>query len=103
MTDERKQAEAILNKTLEDNCFWLSETEGNAIVKAMESYASLKVAEATKEMYPKAELKVPTKDEIINHFTKEHYHYQEGRYTRVDKDRIFGAQWAINWIRENNK
>ena len=52
MTDEsRKQAEAILNKTLEDNCFWLSDTEGNAIVKAMESYAALKVAEATKEMY----------------------------------------------------
>jgi len=32
-------------------------------------------------------------EEIENYFTKEHYHYQKGRYTRVDKDRIFGAKF----------
>lgn len=34
-----------------------------------------------------------TDEEIKNYFTKEHFHYQKGRYTRVDKDRIFGAKF----------
>ena len=34
----------------------------------------------------------PTDEEIIAFFTKEHYHYQKGRYTKVDKDRIYGAK-----------
>ena len=93
MTDEsRKQAEAILNKTLEDNCFWLSDTEGNAIVKAMESYAALKVAEATKE------IKFPTKDDI----SKAAMIFDKQKRP-LWKEAIYraGANWAIDWIKQN--
>jgi hypothetical protein len=46
---------------------------------------------------------VPTEEEIKNYFTKEHFHYEKGRYTKCDKDRIFGAKWAINEIIKRNK
>jgi hypothetical protein len=46
---------------------------------------------------------VPSEEEIKNHFTKEHYHYEKGRYTKVDKDRIFGAKWAIEQVIKRNQ
>ena len=50
MTDERKQAKEILSKYY-GNVYEEPE-EFTEIIAAMESHASLKVAEATKEMYP---------------------------------------------------
>ena len=49
MTDERKQAEEILYKYYMDRSISTYE----ACLKSMHEYAALKVAEATKEMYPK--------------------------------------------------
>ena len=51
MTDERKQAGKILADELSLDRLTPLQWEG--IMRAMESYASLKVSEATKEMYPK--------------------------------------------------
>ena len=49
------------------------------------------------------QIEFPSDEEITNYFTKEHYHYQKGRYIRVDKDRIFGAKWAVKWIKDKMK
>ena len=46
---------------------------------------------------------VPDDEEIKNYFTKEHYHYEKGRYTKVDKDRIYGAKWMKDEIIKRNK
>jgi hypothetical protein len=32
-------------------------------------------------------------EEIEKAFTTEHYHWEQGRYYKVRKDRIFGAKW----------
>ena len=55
MTDERKQAEEILQryKIMSQIICPLHLVSIGVALEAMESYASLKVAEATKEMYPK--------------------------------------------------
>ena len=58
--------------------------------------------------FPMAELvdtgiEMPSEEEIKNYFTKEHYHYEKGRYTKVDKDRIYGAKWMKDEIIKRNK
>jgi len=50
MTTERKQAEEILDKHIPDWEMWSTEK----VLDAMIELASLKLAEATKNMYPKA-------------------------------------------------
>jgi len=50
MTAERKQAEEILDKHIPDWEMWSTEK----VLDAMIELASLKLAEATKNMYPKA-------------------------------------------------
>jgi hypothetical protein len=48
-------------------------------------------------------IETPSDEEIKNYFTKEHYHYEKGRYTKVDKDRIYGAKWMRDEIIKRNK
>lgn len=48
------------------------------------------------------ELDLLTDEEIKNYFTKEHFHYEKGRYTKVDKDRIYGAKWMKEEIKKRN-
>ena len=40
-----------------------------------------------------------TDEEIEAHFTTPHYHYEKGHYYKVRKDRIFGAKWMRDEIR----
>ena len=47
-------------------------------------------------------IEMPSEEEIKNYFTKEHYHYEKGRYTKVDKDRIYGAKWMKDEIIKRN-
>ena len=60
-------------------------------LRAMDKYA---------ESYHKEMVNAIADEEIENFFTKEHYHYQKGRYTRVDKDRIYGAKWLKSKLME---
>jgi hypothetical protein len=84
MSKERLTSTYILNKTLEDNCFWLSTTEGSSIIGAMEAFAAQEVEAAIAETKNKAigvdafcdrldnifEMGNPTKAQIIDAYNK---------------------------------
>ena len=98
MTDERNQAEKILDKNLlelREAGFKLPLKYGvvfNKYMDAMLEFASLKVTEVTKE------IKFPTHDEI----NKAAMIFDKQKRP-LWKEAIYraGANWAIDWIKQN--
>ena len=66
---------------------------------------ALKAMQEFAEAYHKEKLRelLPNDEEIKVEFTKESYHYETGRHYKILKDRIFGAKWMRDKIKNHLK
>lgn len=72
------------------------------ITRCKYGISSSDISLVAKEIVAKTDEEMPTitDEEIEVHFTTPHYHYENGHYYKVRKDRIFGAKWMRDEIRK---
>ena len=70
---------------------------GEPLAQWLEEYA----AQQSPKLSPKmpTDIKFPTREEIKAHFTTTHKPWKEEPYRKINYDRVTGAEWAFEWLR----